>query len=138
MAETIADSTSAAPAGEPSAAATVERKHLGIRLQAVNQSEQPIFSNVASVQGTPGTVFVDFGFIDPGALQTVARLAQTGGTLPETIDGRLVCRMALGLDTARQLAQELDQCFRSMRERARQAAMSPPASGGPGRNGGER
>lgn len=134
----MADSTNAAPVSEPSAAGAVERKHLAIRLQAVNQSDQPVFSNVASVQGMPGTVFVDFGFIDPGALQTVARLAQAGGTLPEAIDGRLVCRMALGLDTARQLAQELDQYLRSARERARQAASSTPASGGPGRSGGER
>lgn len=95
---------------------------LGIRLQSVNHSEQPIFSNFTVVQGAPGTVFIDFGFLEPSALPAVARLAQSGAKVPETIDGRLACRMAMGGDAAAQLHQQLSQHLRSLQTRAEQPA----------------
>ena len=97
-----------------------QRLQLGIRLKPVNQSDQPVFSNFTAVQGAPGTVFVDFAFIEPSVLPALARLQQSGGKVPETINGRLACRIALGLDAAAQLAQQLNQHLRSVQPRAQQ------------------
>ena len=116
----VAKETETVAAGETSAAG--QRVQLGIRLQPVNHSEQPVFSNFTVVQGAPGTVFIDFGFLEPSVMPSVARLARSGGKLPETVNGRLACRMALGLDAAAQLAQQLDQHLRGVREQAQQAA----------------
>ena len=91
---------------------------LGLRLQPVNHSEQPVYANLTVVQGAPGTVFIDFGFIEPNVMPGVARLAQSCGKLPEAIDGRLACRIVLGVDSAGQLAQQLEQHLRSLQPAA--------------------
>lgn len=109
---------------ETPAAGGAQRVQLGIRLQPVNHSEQPIFANFTVVQGAPGTVFVDFGFLEPGVMPALARQVQSGGKVPESIDGRLACRVALGVDAAAQLAQQLNQHLRAVQAQAQQAAKS--------------
>jgi hypothetical protein len=99
--------------------------HLGIRLQPVEHSDQPVFSNFAMVQGASGMVFLDFGFLEPSVLPTVVRLAQKGGELPETVNGRLAARVVLGLDAAAQLARQLDQYLRSVSEQAQRRTAAP-------------
>ena len=86
-----------------------QRLHLGLRMKAEGHADQPVFANFTTVQGAPGMVFVDFGFLEPSALPAIARIAQSGGKMPPSIDGRLACRVVLGLDNAAQLAQQLNQ-----------------------------
>lgn len=112
--------TETGAASDSPAAAAGNRLQLGIRLQPVEHSDQPVFSNFTVVQGAPGTVFIDFGFLEPNALPAVARLAQSGGKVPETINGRLACRIALGIDAAAQLAQQLEQHLRGAQRAAKQ------------------
>ena len=109
---------------ETPAAGTGQRVQLGIRLQPVNDSDQPTFANFTVVQGAPGTVFVDFGFLEPSVMPALARQVKSGGKVPESINGRLACRVALGLDAAVQLVQQLDQHLRSVQAQAQQAAKS--------------
>lgn len=73
-------------------------------------------------QGTAAMVFIDFGFLEPSALPALARLAQTGGKVPEVINGRLACRVALGLDSAAQLLQQLNQVLQNAAAQAQRAA----------------
>jgi hypothetical protein len=87
---------------------------LGLRLQPVDASDQPLFSNFTVVQGAPGVVFVDFGFLEPAALPGLARLAKSGGKMPESINGKLACRVVLGLDAAAQLTRQLEQHLKSL------------------------
>ena len=101
---------------------TGQRVQLGIRLHPVNQSEQPLFSNFTMVQGAPGTVFVDFGFLEPSVMPALARQVQSGGKVPDSINGRLACRVVLGLDVAAALAQQLTQYLHSARAQGEQAA----------------
>jgi hypothetical protein len=100
-------------AGMDAGPAAGQRLQVGIRLQPLNGSDQPVFSNVTAVQVAPGMVFLDFGFIEPSSVPAVARLAQSGGKLPEAIAGRLACRVAVSLDTAVQLANQLEQYLRA-------------------------
>ena len=89
-------------------AAAPQPLHLGLRLQSSNQSDQPVFSNFTTVQGAPGMVFLDFGFLEPAVLPSLARLAKSGGKVPETVNGRLACRVVLGVDAAMQLTRQLE------------------------------
>ena len=98
-----------------------QRVQLGMRLQPGNGSEQPVFSNFTVVQGAPGTVFLDFGFLEPNVMPALARQVRTGGKMPESITGRLACRVALGVDVAAQLAQQLTQHLRGVQAQAEQA-----------------
>ena len=95
---------------------------LGIRLQSVEGSDQPVFSNFTMVQGAPGMVFLDFGFLEPNALPSVIRAAQSGGKVPESIGGKLAARVVLGLDSAVQLVQQLEQHLRSLKAQSERAA----------------
>ena len=82
---------------------------LGIRLQPVENSDQPLFANFSVVQATPEVLFLDFGFLEPSMMPALARQAQSGGKMPEAVTGRLTCRVALGRDAAAQLAQQLNR-----------------------------
>lgn len=104
--------------GSAAVAGGAQPVQLGIRMQAVNQSDQPVFANFTTVQGVPGMVFVDFGFLEPSVLPAVARLAREGGKLPETVNGRLAARIVLGVDAAMQLAQQLEQHLRAVNAQA--------------------
>lgn len=84
-----------------------QRVDLGVRLHPAAMPEQRVYSNLTVVQGGPGAVFVDFGFVEPAALNAVIRAVQTGTDAPENISGQLACRVALSVDAAVQLAQQL-------------------------------
>ena len=123
-----APKTSTDAAGVDAGAAGAQRLQVGIRLQAVAGSDQPVFSNVTAVQGAPGMVFLDFGFIEPSAVPAVARLAQTGGKVPEAISGRLACRVAVSFDTALQFASQLEQHLRAVTSQRQHAASTDAAA----------
>jgi hypothetical protein len=93
-----------APEAPPSRSAQMR-----LNLKAVEHADQPVFSNFTTVQGAPGMVFVDFGFLEPAMLPGLARLAQSGGKMPEQVNGRLACRVVLGMEAATQLARQLEQ-----------------------------
>jgi hypothetical protein len=99
--------------------------HLGLRLQSVNQSDQPVFSNFTTVQGAPGMVFLDFGFLEPAMMPSLARLAKSGGKMPEAVSGRLACRVALGVDAAMQLTRQLEAHLQGLATQAAAAKGKP-------------
>lgn len=80
-----------------------------IELRPVDNSDQPILANFAAVQATPGLVFLDFGFLAPQAINSIARLASNGATGHASISGRLACRVALSGDAVASLAKQLNQ-----------------------------
>lgn len=116
-----------APAGET--AGEEHRVQVGIRLQPGDRAESPQFSNFSVVQGGQGMVFIDFGFLEPNALPSVIRLAQSGGKVPEAINGRLAARIVLRPDAAAQLVQQLEQHLRSIRSPAQRPGTAEAASG---------
>ena len=113
MSESKNNSEQVSAAADTAAAASAQRLQVSVRLQSHGDSEQPIFSNFAMAHGASAMVFIDFGFLEPSALPAVARLAQTGGKVPEVVNGRLACRVAMGLDSAAQLTQQLNQVLQN-------------------------
>lgn len=94
--------------------APARRLEVAVRLRREDHTAQPLFANFTGVQGAPGMVFIDFGFLEPGVLPSVLRQAQGAGPLPEAVDGRLAARVVLGLESAVQLAQQLQGHLRGL------------------------
>ena len=88
---------------------------LNIRLTPVNNSDQPVLANFTRLNGAPGMAFVDFGFLEPAALAALSRLAQTGGKIPENLNGKLAVRIALGFDTLAALHQQIGQALAGLK-----------------------
>src|SRR3954465_9833941 len=95
---------------------------LNIKLAPVVNSDQPVVANFTRLNGAPGMVFVDFGFLEPSALSALSRLAQSGGKIPETLTGKLAVRIALGYDTVAALHQQLGQVIDGLKAQQSQQA----------------
>ena len=113
------------------AQAAAQSVSVAVRLQPVEHSQQPIFSNFATVQAGTGIVFIDFGFLEPQTMAHLARLGQPGVSVPEANGGTLACRMALSLDTVANLANQLNQLLRNAAAAQGQTAQAvAPAEAG--------
>ncbi|SNX60456.1 hypothetical protein SAMN06296273_1922 [Nitrosomonas ureae] len=84
---------------------------INIRMQQGEHTGQLLYSNFTSVQGGQGVVIVDFGFLDPQTIHAVNRLARSGEKVPEAVGARMSCRMAISVEAANSLAQQLNQLF---------------------------
>ncbi len=82
---------------------------IGLRLRASDSSGRAIVSNISSVHLSSGMAFIDFGFVEQSVLSEAARAARTGGDAKQVADGRLECRIAMGLGDVAQLARQLQQ-----------------------------
>jgi hypothetical protein len=87
---------------------------LKIKLVPIENSDQPVLANFTRLNGAPGMVFIDFGFLEPSALSALSRLAQSGGKIPESLNGKLVVRVALGFDALDGLYQQLGKAVASL------------------------
>jgi len=103
-----AGETEAPAAGAP-AAPGAKQIGMGVRLVPADNSDQPVFANYIVINSGPGVVFVDFGFLEPAMLAAIPRVAQRGGKLPQTINGKLSVRVALSADAVQSLKRQLAQ-----------------------------
>ena len=97
------------PQNSTSAGNDSQLVHIGLRLRAVDQSDRSIVSNITNVHLGSGFAFVDFGFIEQSALTEITRAARTGEQNNPVLDGRLECRIAMGLGDLAQLARQIQQ-----------------------------
>ena len=121
MAETKKDSTAAVPAVVKPAASENKSIGMGVRLTPSADSDRPVFSNFTNVNVAPGTVFVDFGFLEPGVLSALPQMVKDGNKLPEAINGRLSVRVAMGLDAMANLHQQLSRVITGLNAAAAEA-----------------
>jgi hypothetical protein len=98
---------------------------LNIRLAPVENSDQPLLANFTRLNGAPGMVFVDFGFLEPAALAALSRLASSGGKIPETLTGKLAVRVALGYATLAALHQQLGQTIAGLKAQRTEQPAAP-------------
>ena len=102
---------------------------VGLRLRAVEVSDRAIVSNVSAVQPSAGMVFIDFGFLEQHAIDEIGKAARSGQP-SATIDGRLECRIAMGLENIAQLHRQLEQVlFASKKAAARNVPVEPMTVG---------
>jgi hypothetical protein len=93
---------------------------MGIRLAPVDNSDQPVVANYSNIEVAPGIAFIDFGFIEPGMLAALPRVARQGGKLPEAIRGKLAVRVAMGYDGLANLHQQLGRVLAGLSTAMRQ------------------
>lgn len=89
---------------------------LNVRLAPVNNSDQPVFANYSTVGVAQATAYLDFGFIEPARVVAVAKRAADGGGASQPLDGKLVVRVALGLDALVRLQQQVQQVLGNIRK----------------------
>ena len=121
MAEGKKDSGAAAAAVATAAASETKSIGMSVRLAPSGDSDRPVFSNFTNVNVAPGTVFVDFGFLEPGVLSALPQMVKDGNKLPEAINGRLSVRVAMGLDAMANLHQQLSRVIASLNAAAAEA-----------------
>ena len=103
----------------------VQSVQVGLRLRAVDVSDRAIVANVSAVQPSAGMVFIDFGFLEQHAIDEIGKAARSGQA-SATIDGRLECRIAMGLDNIAQLNRQLEQVLQSSKKAASRAVAIEP------------
>jgi hypothetical protein len=62
-----------------------------------------------------GIAYLDFGFIEPTLMATVFCSAQNGGHVPKNLEGTLAARVAMPLEVALPLRQQLQQVLAGFR-----------------------
>jgi hypothetical protein len=82
---------------------------IGVQLVANGQPDVPMLANFARVQMSATAVVVDFGFLEPDALQALSRMAGKGEKMPAAINGRLAARIALEPEALASLYRQLGQ-----------------------------
>ena len=115
-----------APGITPGAAAAgnatqpMQGKTLSLRLDPVNHSDRPVVANTSNIHLAPGMAYIDFGFIEPGVLAALPRMAQKGGKLPDEISGKLAVRVLMGFDGLANLQQQLTRVMGDLAKAAKQ------------------
>ena len=84
-----------------------KKSPIAVRLRPANNSDQPVLANYVALQPASGMLLLDFGFLEPAVLAALPNVARRGGKLPESLDGRLAVRVAMGYDSAVQLQNQL-------------------------------
>ena len=112
--KTVAETKSAG--SEPAQAQQPRTIGLGVRLVPTGDSDQPRVANYTALTLAPGMAFIDFGFFEPAMLAALPRVAQQGGKLPESINGRLATRVAMSYDTLANLQQQLTSALQGLKK----------------------
>ncbi len=95
---------------------------MNVRLAPVNNSDQPLLANIATLNMSPGMGFVDFGFLEPGILNALQGMATQGAKMPEELNGKLVVRVAIGYDAMANLHQQLGRALSAIQAQQQGAA----------------
>jgi hypothetical protein len=101
-------------------------KGVSIQLVPAAGSEQPIFANLTTVQPSDGFALVDFGFVEPGALAALSRLAGSGKKMPERLTGRLAARVALSYGSLAALHRQLGGVLQALAKASQTRAAEKP------------
>ena len=91
------------------------RQRMGVRLAPVNNSDQPVLANYTLVNVAPGMAFLDFGFLEPSLMAAIPRVAEEGGKLPQSVNGKLAVRVAMGYDGLAGLHQQIGRVLTALR-----------------------
>ena len=89
---------------------------LNVRLKPTESSAHPRVTNHTNVGVAQGIAYVDFGFIEPTLLATIAKTAKDGQAAPKGLEGALVTRVAMGVDVLARLHQQIQQVLVGLRD----------------------
>ncbi len=87
-----------------------------VRLNPSEPSAHPRATNYTNIGVAQGIAYVDFGFIEPTLLATIAKTAKDGQAAPKGLEGALVTRVAMGVDVLARLHQQIQQVLVGLRD----------------------
>jgi hypothetical protein len=105
------------PAEAPKAQAAPQSVNL--QLVPSDGSEQPVLANVTVVQPTAGVALLDFGFLDPGAMNALTQMANAGKKVPERVNGRLAVRVALSYEALITLQRQIGGVLQALSKKGK-------------------
>ena len=88
---------------------------LNVRLKPSDSSAHPRAANYSNVGVAQGIACLDFWFIEPALLATIAKTAKDGQAAPKAIDGQLVTRVAMDVGTLARLQRQIQQVLVGLR-----------------------
>ncbi len=109
MSQILQPDQEAQPTNGGTAHAGTRSVQISLRLRPVENSERAIVSNISAVQASAGMIFLDFGFLEQQAMNQINSIVASAAHKDATIEGRLECRIAMGLDNIAQLHRQLEQ-----------------------------
>ncbi|BFU91117.1 MAG: hypothetical protein NTAFB01_23040 [Nitrospira sp.] len=89
---------------------------LNVRLKPTESSAHPRAANYTNVAVAQGIAYLDFGFIEPTLLATIAKTAKDGQAAPKGLDGHFVTRVAMDINTLARLQRQIQQVLVGLRE----------------------
>jgi hypothetical protein len=89
---------------------------LNVRLKPSESSAHPRATNYTNVGVAQGIAYVDFGFIEPSLLASVAKTAKDGQPAPKGLEGALVTRVAMSVDVLARLHQQIQHVLVGLRD----------------------
>ncbi len=89
---------------------------LNVRLKPSEPTAHPKATNYTNVGVAQGIAYVDFGFIEPALLGVIAKTAKDGQAAPKGLEGKLVTRVAMGVDVLARLHHQIQQVLVTMRD----------------------
>ncbi|HSU77304.1 MAG TPA: hypothetical protein VLI89_09540 [Burkholderiales bacterium] len=93
------------------------KQAVNLQLVPANGSDQPVLANVTLVEPTAGVALLDFGFLDPGAMAALNRMARAGKQVPERLNGRLAARVAISYEALATLHQQIGGVLQALTRR---------------------
>ena len=87
-----------------------------VTAKASESSAHPRATNYTNVGVAQGIAYLDFGFIEPSLLATIAKTAKDGQAAPKGLEGAIVTRVAMSVDVLARLHQQVQQVLVSMRD----------------------
>ena len=70
---------------------------LKVRLKPSDSPAHPRATNYTNVGVAQGIAYLDFGFIEPSLLATIAKTVKDGQAAPKGLEGALVTRVAIAV-----------------------------------------
>lgn len=93
------------------------KQAVNLQLVPADGSDQPVLANVTLVEPTAGVALLDFGFLDPGAMAALNRMARAGKQVPERLNGRLAARVAISYEALATLHQQIGGVLQALSRR---------------------
>lgn len=97
---------------------------LNVRLNPSDSSAHPRATNYTTVGMVQGIAYLDFGFLEPALLASVAKATNEGQATPKRVDGHLVSRVTMDVNALAHLYQQIRQVLVGV-----QAARRPATKG---------
>ncbi len=88
-------------------------KQIKINLVLTGDVDGAISTNCSLINIAQGTVYIDFGFVEPKVYVELSRKLKSGESLPDSLEGRLMVRVAMSPQALLKLKEQIEEVLSS-------------------------